>query len=481
MRIIRITTLSGPNVWSRRPVLEALVDLEELKDSPSNTLPGLYQRLSAWLPSLIEHKCSIGERGGFLQRVRDGTWPGHILEHVTIELQCLSGSPVVFGKARETATEGVYHVVVRYNEEPLARACLTSALDLYLSAAYDRPFDVQATLAGLRSVAADARLDPEMARLAALADERGIPVTRLPASEGLLLGHGIHALRVATPPQDPARTLDQAFPNGATGRIPLACVMGGRTRTAVARILADWLERSGLRTGAASSQGLQLPGRPLRTGDGSSQACARELLRDPSVEAAVVEASPDSVATEGLGFDRCSLAVVTGMDDTDRKACAEADTPERLFAIQRCGVDVVLQTGAAVLDASCPECLGMVELSAGGVVLYAASTDEGAAVARAREHATASAASTDEGAAVARAREHAAASAASVVVERDSVLLLQGAETVLLAPASALHGHEAGSEAVSPGQVLAAVAAATAMGIGPATIASFLVAKGRRE
>ena len=97
-----MTHLRGPNVWTYRPVIEAVVDIGALEDFPSNTLPGFYERLTAWLPGLIEHRCSVGRRGGFLMRLRDGTWPGHIMEHVALELQTQAGMKTGFGKARMT-------------------------------------------------------------------------------------------------------------------------------------------------------------------------------------------------------------------------------------------------------------------------------------------------------------------------------------------------------------------------------------------
>lgn len=105
--------LRGPNIWAYRPVIEAWVNIGALEDFPSNLIPGFSERLTAWLPTLIEHRCSIGERGGFLQRLQQGTWAGHILEHVTLELQSLAGMPGGLGRARETSTRGVYKVIVR--------------------------------------------------------------------------------------------------------------------------------------------------------------------------------------------------------------------------------------------------------------------------------------------------------------------------------------------------------------------------------
>src|SRR5207302_11140331 len=122
------------------------------KDSPSDELPSFNDRLMAWLPSLIEHRCSVGKRGGFFQRLRRGTYQAHILEHVTLELQCLAGTEVGFGRARETSVDGVYKVVVEYEEEAFARGCLQTARELCQASVYNRPFDVAAEVNKLREL-----------------------------------------------------------------------------------------------------------------------------------------------------------------------------------------------------------------------------------------------------------------------------------------------------------------------------------------
>ena len=76
----KINVLRGPNVWANFPVLEVWVELGELEYRPSDTIPGFNERVMAWLPSMIEHRCSVGERGGFFERMRRGTYMGHILE-----------------------------------------------------------------------------------------------------------------------------------------------------------------------------------------------------------------------------------------------------------------------------------------------------------------------------------------------------------------------------------------------------------------
>ena len=151
MEFRKVLALRGPNVWANFPVLEAWVDLGDL-DKPSNEFPGFPDRLIAWMPTMIEHRCSIGQRGGFFQRLRTGTYLGHILEHVTLELQTLAGTEVGFGKARETSEQGVYKVIIEYIEETLGRECLAVARELCLAAVYDRPFDVAGQIQRLREI-----------------------------------------------------------------------------------------------------------------------------------------------------------------------------------------------------------------------------------------------------------------------------------------------------------------------------------------
>src|SRR2546430_4410 len=153
MEFRKVLVLRGPNIWASFPVLEAWVDLGTLKDSPSDDLPGFTERLVAWLPTLIEHRCSIGTHGGFLERLRRGTYQAHILEHVALELQTLAGTEVGFGRTRETSEEGVYKVALEYEVEELGRACLETARELCLAAVYDKPFDIAEELEKLRRLA----------------------------------------------------------------------------------------------------------------------------------------------------------------------------------------------------------------------------------------------------------------------------------------------------------------------------------------
>ena len=202
IEFLDVVALRGPNIWTYRPVLEAWVDIGALEDYPSNTIPGLYERLSTWLPGLIEHRCSPGVRGGFLQRLREGTWPGHILEHVTLELQTLAGLPGGFGKARETSTRGVYKVVVRAWQEQVTRAALDEARELVMAAIQDRPFDVQRSVARLHDLVDTHCLGPSTACIVDAADDRDIPCIRLFEGNLVQFGYGARQRRIWTAETD---------------------------------------------------------------------------------------------------------------------------------------------------------------------------------------------------------------------------------------------------------------------------------------
>ncbi len=147
---------------------------------------------------MIEHRCRVGERGGFFERLREGTWLGHVLEHVTLELQTLSHLPVGYGRARETSERGVYKVVVRCENPKFGIACMESARSLILAAVDDVAFDVDAEVRRLRELADQLCLGPSTHAIVAAARARGIPSIRLTEGNLVQLGYGRAQRRIWT-------------------------------------------------------------------------------------------------------------------------------------------------------------------------------------------------------------------------------------------------------------------------------------------
>jgi len=202
IKLLRVNYLRGPNMWTYRPVLEVWLDLGKLEDFPSNLLPGFTDRLTHQLPALIEHHCGVGERGGFMQRLTEGTWMGHVLEHVVIELLNLSGMPTGFGQTRSTSATGVYRMVFRARDEQVARAALAEGHALLMAAINAEAFDVSAAVARVRDKVDDCYLGPSTAAIVAAATDRRIPHIRLNDGNLVQLGHGARQRRIWTAETD---------------------------------------------------------------------------------------------------------------------------------------------------------------------------------------------------------------------------------------------------------------------------------------
>ena len=202
IEFLRVTYLLGPNIWTYRPVIEAWVNIGDLENHPSNTLPGFYERLTEWLPGLVEHHCSPGVRGGFLQRLQEGTWAAHILEHVTLELQNLAGMQTGFGKARQMSQRGHYKIAFRTRQEDVGRLALLAGRDLLMAAINNTAFDLQLTVMQLRSLVDDLCLGPSTSHIVDAATSRGIPHIRLTGGNLVQLGYGIQQRRIWTAETD---------------------------------------------------------------------------------------------------------------------------------------------------------------------------------------------------------------------------------------------------------------------------------------
>ena len=198
INILDIKYIRGPNMWCWVEVLEALVDIGELEEYPSDKIPGFYERLVSKLPSLVEHRCSYEERGGFLKRVEEGTWPVHIMEHLTLELQGLAGFAGGFGRARESTTSGIYKLIVATPHEEVTKQAIYYARDLLLALIQDRPYDIEANIEHLKEMIDDLCLGPSTACIVNGAKEKLIPFIRLSKGNLVQLGYGARQKRIWT-------------------------------------------------------------------------------------------------------------------------------------------------------------------------------------------------------------------------------------------------------------------------------------------
>lgn len=714
MEIRRVNVLEGPNIWTNRKALEAWVDIGKFEDFPSNKLPGFNDRIMAWLPSMIEHRCGVGVRGGFFQRLTTGTYLGHILEHVTLELQSLAGVTVGFGRARETSERGVYKVAIEFIEPEVALAAMQTARSLIMAAVDDEPFDVPAAVAEIRQAADRVCLGPATDAIAKAAQARGIPIIRLnghnlfhlgyasaqsinshnlvqlgycsaqkriwtaetdatsavaesiaqdkqltrnllravgiPVPEGqtvdspeaacafaesegypvvikpvdgnhgrgvsinlrdadavrvayelaaregsavivermvpgiqhrvLVVGSSVVAVSRADPDRvigdgthtvaelvdetnkDPRRGSDGIYPlsklalddiavnllkqqeldansvpaegrsvvlnyngdyvtdvtdeihpdvaaecvlaaqtvglniagidvvveninqpmssqrgavievnaspglmmhvkpvngtpkpvgaaivsslfeAGATGRVPVIAVTGTNGKSSTVDLLEQMLIAAGRSVGVATSDAIRTKGRTIAEGDYADFSGARRILSNPFVDSALFEVGAASVLNQGLGFDRCQIAVITNLGSGDHLGAKYVETLEVITKVKRTPVDVVLPQGTAVLNASDAVVAGLAKYCKGNVLYFSPSIDDPAL------------------------RELLAEGGQVVTVDRGSVVVIQSESTAPIVPVTPIPHAMQGRLQFQIENALAAIAAAHALGIG---------------
>ncbi len=198
MKIEEIKVLRGPNYWSirRGKLIQMKLDLEELEEHPTNKIPGFRERLQQLVPSLYEHRCSVGAPGGFFERVDEGTWMGHVIEHLALELQTLAGMDTGFGRTRGTGKSGEYYVVFSYMEEEAGIYAAKTAVRICQALADNVAYNLDEDIQTLREIREDTRLGPSTGGIVDEAAKRDIPFIRLNKHSLVQLGYGIHQKRI---------------------------------------------------------------------------------------------------------------------------------------------------------------------------------------------------------------------------------------------------------------------------------------------
>ena len=198
MKIVEIKALRGPNYWSirRGKLIQMKLDLEEMEQRPTNKIEGFRENLEKVLPTLYEHRCSELKPGGFFERVEEGTWMGHVIEHVALELQTLAGMDMGFGRTRGTGKEGEYYVVYDYMEEAAGLYAGKAAFNLCEALIEGKLYDITDDIQRMRELREETRLGPSTGCIVEEAAKRGIPYIRLNKSSLVQLGYGINQQRI---------------------------------------------------------------------------------------------------------------------------------------------------------------------------------------------------------------------------------------------------------------------------------------------
>jgi len=203
MKILEVRTLRGPNYWSGywKKLIIMRLDIEDYEQKPTDKIENFYERMMEVLPSIHSHGCSYQESGGFMRRVEEGTWAGHVIEHFALEMQTLAGMDVGYGRTRETSDAGIYNVVFAYFEEEVGRFAARAAINLFLDLAEGKAIEkIKETLAAavqkMREIREEVRFGPSTGSIIEEAEKRDIPYIRLNDQSLVQLGYGVHQQRI---------------------------------------------------------------------------------------------------------------------------------------------------------------------------------------------------------------------------------------------------------------------------------------------
>lgn len=198
MRIREINAMRGPNYWSvrRHKLIVMVLDLEDMEQKPTNKIPGFRERLEKMFPTMYEHRCSVGTSGGFFQRVDEGTWMGHVIEHIALEIQTLAGMDVGFGRTRSYGEEGVYNVVFAYMEEKVGRFAAKASVRICEALISGEDYNLEADIQEMREIREVERLGPSTGSIVEEAASRGIPWIRLNKYSLCQLGYGANQKKI---------------------------------------------------------------------------------------------------------------------------------------------------------------------------------------------------------------------------------------------------------------------------------------------
>lgn len=199
MKIISTQVLNGPNYWSnyRQKLIVMKLDIEKYEYLPTNLIDGFKDRLKKLLPSLSSHYCSLGVEGGFFLRIKEGTWLGHVIEHVALELQSLAGMDCGFGRTYTLDDEGIYYVIFAYEVEKAGLYAATAAVNIITHLAENKDYlSLEEDINELKHLFAAEKLGPSTQSIVDEAKRRKIPCVHVKDSSLILLGHGVHQKKV---------------------------------------------------------------------------------------------------------------------------------------------------------------------------------------------------------------------------------------------------------------------------------------------
>lgn len=315
IQMLDFKIFDGPSIYSHKPVAKILLKMEEYIDTPSTEIEGLYDYLVSHFPGLSSHYCSKGYEGGFLERLSEGTYLAHIIEHLCLEIQNCLGYQVRYGKTRR-AKEDCYDIVFAYENKQVVKACTYFIIDYVKSFLNKQYFDFENGMAFINEAK-----------------------------------------------NQEVQTLYDLI------SIPIIAVTGTSGKTTTIKIISDILSNSGYKVGIATTQGIYKNNICIKEGNATGYASAKKVINDSTIQIAILETSGNSILQEGLAYTKADVAVFTNLAANDL-GIKDIDAMTDLLHIKSLVVEAVKNDGVSVLNGDDPYASDFMERAKGRIILY---------------------------------------------------------------------------------------------------------------
>ena len=390
MEIDELQAFDFPNIYSlREPIVKLQVKLGELVDVPTKNIGDLNDRIIELFPGLKDHKCSTGYVGGFVDRLKEGTYLAHVMEHLCLETQRILGYDIKYGKARQVEKD-VYNIIFACTHPLIGKACGNFVLDTINALLAGKAVDIKSELSKLKKICNKYETDEGIKAIISEAGKRGIPCNVVNDGEMVKLGYGKYQKDISpahydstssisdngaidggnsAPEELRSPNLGKLFGQGEPFTIPIVSITGTNGKTTTTRMISGILRQQGLTVGTTTSQGIYINDTCIEAGDTTGPKSAKTILNNRNVEAAVLETARGGIVRRGLAYEKADVAVFTNLTG-DHIGMDGINTMEELLHAKSLVIEAVKDNGVCVLNADDPWVMSVREKAKGEQILF---------------------------------------------------------------------------------------------------------------
>ncbi len=383
MKVESVRAIAGANIYSHQPVIVARLDLEKLKDKRSCDVADFNNRLLEKFPGLREHFCQCERAGGFVERLEEGTYFNHVVEHIAVEMLAQAGFERRDVKLCGANEQDVSRAVIKTTVGETARFLIEVAAEIVEAILEKKSYAFEEKIIEAKIIATDAELGARERALIEAAEKRGIPWMRTNENSLIQLGYGKNLCFVSAAGSDEivrsadtsasdkdeterratsdsaSAVIERLYPAGTPSRIPIVAITGTNGKTTVTRMTAHILLETSLNVGAATTDGILFNGESIFSGDTTGPASAKKILGDKSVDIAVLETARGGILRRGLGWDWADVGVVTNITE-DHIGQDGIESVADLVKIKALVAERVRENGMLVLNADDAESANLI-------------------------------------------------------------------------------------------------------------------------